>query len=1013
MRLQRSAKLVSQLNRYKPNIETLEDRTIPGNMLLGPSGIELPFAVSGQKTPLSSSLAVSNAISSLKTSSTTAQDKFELIRAAAKQMVNGIFNRSIQPGRTAANTSIDTSLSGKSAGVNMTFRNETYEQVVQNLTSLLNAASGTQNGTANTLGLMTNSIKSSIGGVGIVPSNPRPPAPPANNTNTSPNSIYNLADGDSGGYDTRSDLRQNSPISTLNASQLQGEALLRQTATDLNYTVDSVFGIPSSMINLSSPLTGPRVGSAINITKDFISQNAQFLGISATDVNTLRDVGSYNWSTGGGIVHLQQYVNNRPVIGTNSGSAVRADGSLVILNNGMIPNVSSTINATTPVLTAQQAILRAAQDAGLTVRGTLASTTPRGVEQVPTFINASISIDPIPVSLQYLPIGPGETRLVYNTRIFIPGSAYMFEYNIDAVTGHAWNRTNWVAGDSYRVFQAPVSNPGDGSRTLVVNPADPVASPYGWHDINGRTGAEYFYTRGNNTSTIWAPLADHEADPPILNGTPAFGVGGNNYDFPLNVALHPNSYSNSATTQLFYAVNYFHDVTYRAGFNEVAGNFQQNNYGRGPTTSQNDPIRAFAQSGSQIGYSNNAFFAPTPDGIAPRTHFFIWAGSAGVRDTDLDNDIIFHELGHGISTRLVGGPQYAGSLSQTFEGRGLGEGWADYMALVLGQKQTDNKTTRQTVGNWVQGQNAAGNGIRNYPYSYNQVISPYTYSDFDQQQSSHGDGNGFYSYYTMGEIWANALNDFTLNMTENYGYNADMLNGDAGNNRAFKLVVAAMALTPYAPSSIEARNALVAADQFQYGGAYQREIWDAMARRGLGVRAIAATPDPDDPAENPPVPWTLQEDFTQPDFTNVPPPPPPPGGNGSNDNFYEPNETSNRAFDLGTLPTGATSVDDLQIKQPQAGRAQDRDWFKFTATSAGILTINVDVATSAGDIDLYVYRSKNGSPTALTKIGQGVTRTRGASETVNIAVGAGITYYFAVAGYNNGWGNYNINITAP
>jgi hypothetical protein len=28
-----------------------------------------------------------------------------------------------------------------------------------------------------------------------------------------------------------------------------------------------------------------------------------------------------------------------------------------------------------------------------------------------------------------------------------------------------------------------------------------VASPYGWHDTNGVTGAEYTITRGNN---VWA-----------------------------------------------------------------------------------------------------------------------------------------------------------------------------------------------------------------------------------------------------------------------------------------------------------------------------------------------------------------------------------------------------------------------------------------------------------------------------------------------------------------------------
>ena len=49
-------------------------------------------------------------------------------------------------------------------------------------------------------------------------------------------------------------------------------------------------------------------------------------------------------------------------------------------------------------------------------------------------------------------------------------------------------------------------------------------------------------------------------------------------------------------TNLFYWNNIMHDVTYAYGFNEAAGNFQVNNYGKGGLG--NDDVRAEAQDGS-------------------------------------------------------------------------------------------------------------------------------------------------------------------------------------------------------------------------------------------------------------------------------------------------------------------------------------------------------------------------------------------------------------------------------
>ena len=63
------------------------------------------------------------------------------------------------------------------------------------------------------------------------------------------------------------------------------------------------------------------------------------------------------------------------------------------------------------------------------------------------------------------------------------------------------------------------------------------------------------------------------------------------------------------------------------------------------------------------------------------------------RDGDLDNGIIIHEYGHGVSNRLTGGPANANALDALQSG-GMGEGWSDWWALMFTQKPTDTQERR-------------------------------------------------------------------------------------------------------------------------------------------------------------------------------------------------------------------------------------------------------------------------------------------------------------------------------
>ena len=140
----------------------------------------------------------------------------------------------------------------------------------------------------------------------------------------------------------------------------------------------------------------------------------------------------------------------------------------------------------------------------------------------------------------------------------------------------SFEQTNTLTdGSSYRVFPLTVESPNHGNQAIVQNPADLVASPFGWHDVDGIEGAEFTITRGNNA---WAQ-GDRNGD----DGIGASPDGGPTLDFTESYDLEdvPSSYLNGSVINIFYWSNVCHDIFYRYGFDENSGNFQQNNYGRG------------------------------------------------------------------------------------------------------------------------------------------------------------------------------------------------------------------------------------------------------------------------------------------------------------------------------------------------------------------------------------------------------------------------------------------------
>lgn len=196
-------------------------------------------------------------------------------------------------------------------------------------------------------------------------------------------------------------------------------------------------------------------------------------------------------------------------------------------------------------------------------------------------------------------------------------------------------------------------------------------------------------------------------------------------------------------------------------------------------------------------------------------------------DGDFDNVVIAHEYGHGISTRLTGGP----ATSCLNNEEQMGEGWSDFFGLMMQMKAGDQPEDIRGIGTFVVSQPTNGTGIRTYPYSTDMSINPFTFNDTNTEVVPHG----------VGSVWATMLWDLAWAYVDKYGYDSDLYNGTGGNNKVMQLVLDGLKLQGCSPSFVSGRDALIAADQATTGGEDFCLIWEVFARRGLGQNATSGS----------------------------------------------------------------------------------------------------------------------------------------------------------------------------
>ncbi len=401
------------------------------------------------------------------------------------------------------------------------------------------------------------------------------------------------------------------------------------------------------------------------IAKKYLLEHYADLSLQKSDVEQLilQDV-QLSKPSGLTYVYFVQSVHGVEVAGGFCKVVLLPSGKILKLSNDLIPAAQQKAGAATPGLQAGEAVVRSAEDLGLPVSGIYPQIrTKKGTYQY-EYEQLSWSKEPISVQLKYLPKGE-DLLLCWQVELAPVRSSDRWVIYVDALSGEILKKNNRTVycsnpanvrapistcteespsvaehflpsspesdGATYRVFALPVESPSHGDRTLLTDPADADASPYGWHDTDGQEGAEFTYTRGNNVHAFHDGNAD---------GNPDFEVdGGANleFDFPYDENQEPSAYKEAGITNLFATINAFHDIMWHYGFDEGAGTFQQSNYSG--ESGAGDPVIARGSFGSDDpegnGALDNANFSTPPDGSNGVMNMFYWSrGSRLVEVTE-------------------------------------------------------------------------------------------------------------------------------------------------------------------------------------------------------------------------------------------------------------------------------------------------------------------------------------------------------------------------------------------
>jgi hypothetical protein len=685
----------------------------------------------------------------------------------------------------------------------------------------------------------------------------------------------------------------------VSTTQRKAAKELRVRYPSLKLIWNPLTGTPRNLYKLDGFLTKPTDRSPVRVVLAFVQENRALFRLTKNDLKTLSTV-RQSVSNGSPLsrkairkklVHIaiDQRWQNRQVHTATLIANVTGEGELVNITGEVIPGLAETINAEAPKLSSLQAVREAAMsvDAPFKEDQHPLIGEPKGPERRHTFSRGKEYNADVPVRLIYYPVSRNEVRLVWEVFVGRAGQPYNYQVFVDALTGSILFRQNITVFDIPRwlVYEPPLDSPAplspgpsmpDGTQgtevpqVLVQSNGDPTASPNGW--INGTLGS----ISGNNVVVGVDLDGDGEytdSVAPIIEDVG--GVSTRTFRFPTDLSGSVGTEGNkkAAAINAFFLANWYHDRLFLLGFDEAAGNLQQDNFsGEGEAE---DPLFIAIQfTSTDLAFpvpSDFPFFMPLPDGSSCLLNASFFTGPDPDRDAALDHQILVHELTHGLTNRIVGGPGAVG-LFGSKQSIALGEGYSDWYALTLLSSAGENPAAVHAVAGWAAYHFLKGAdgldpadpflfdyednyyyGLRRYPYSTDRRKSPLTLADIDASQFN-ADGipqstllealNAYVvskgesemevdSVHNVGEIWALALWEVRANLIAEYGW-------AIGNELALQLVTDSLFFLYHnGPTFIEARDAVILADLARTGAANRCRIWDGFAKRFSNARSLS------------------------------------------------------------------------------------------------------------------------------------------------------------------------------
>lgn len=672
------------------------------------------------------------------------------------------------------------------------------------------------------------------------------------------------------------DKRKLAPVPALaapDAAKANASAALQSRVPGVKISTDKVLGTPRMVSAREGFLTGSHgLGGAVSepflqavpandphrVIKAFLNEHAALFGHDATALSSARLSRDYVTRHNGlQTVVWEQTQDDIPVFEGLLVGHVTRNGELVNLADHFVADPAKAANSGTPnratllaspTITAAGAIARAGADIGSSVDETAVTQAraPQGSERRQVLKSSGLT-GPAYVQLVWFALGQDNMRLCWQVVLNGRPTPNRYLTLVDAETGEVLLRhslTEHISPASYNVYTSdspsplspgwpvPLTNqPPYTNRVVVTWPAlDTNASPAGW--INDGDSS----TTGNNADAFLDRNLDLAPDVPRPQGVSTNLV----FNFPLDLSADPRTYAAASTVQLFYRANWYHDRLYELGFTEAAGNYQTTNFDRGGLG--NDAVVCLVQAGADVGLSDNSSFQPAPDGTPGYCYMFVFDQTMPFRDGALDQEIVCHEMTHGVSSRLLG----HGTLISELQSEGMGEGWSDFYALALLSESTDNLNADYAFGayataNYFGEQDNYYFGVRRYPYTTDMHKNPLTFKDIDPSQADpHIDvpvnsilgGSAADEVHNQGEVWCVTLHEIRASLVAKYGWTN-------GNELALQLVTDGLSLAPANATFLEARDAIVQADSVDTGGADNFELWTAFAKRGMGFSAVA------------------------------------------------------------------------------------------------------------------------------------------------------------------------------